>query len=98
MNKYQKAFKTILEDLHPDGGLTTLKEVELIEELIDKETPMKPSKDTDDNVIWKYYCPNCGNRLNTLEKTRRCQGTTYFIPRHNEYGCGQKIDWSDEND
>ena len=71
MNKYQKAFKTILEDLHPDGGLTTLKEVELIEELIDKETPTKTSKSHCGKCNIGYlvqsrgdkYCHVCGYKI-----------------------------------
>lgn len=100
MNKYQEAldsFERTYRNVTLDDDSTNEKR-DTLQELVDKETPMKPNKDTDDYVTWKYSCPKCGVRLNTLEKQRRCQGMTFFVPRYDEYGCGQKIDWGNESE
>lgn len=65
---------------------------EVIQELVDKETPMKPNYDkfydTNDGFFNKYYCPKCRH-----EKV--------FVNRfENKYchNCGQKLDWGTSNE
>ena len=85
-NKYQEVLNKIDDDLSnykPDHCRVDLK---LLQELVDKETPMKPE--------WlggamtgepKPYCPKCSYCVNdTYLNKYRCRE------------CNQKLDWSDE--
>lgn len=87
MNKYQEALNRIKkEHIFIEDYLK--KEIDLIQELVDKETPMKPSGDSWDDSWWKSYdryCPKCKNPV--------------YIPDDAYCNkCGQKLDWSDTND
>ena len=57
-------------------------DIATLQELVDKEIPKKPP------LIWKHADP----------KTR-CSCSAGVIPAHNYcWYCGQKLDWSDDND
>lgn len=112
MNKYQEALdyiesividEDVLRIFDSPNYLPLIKNhIKLLQELIDKEkeTPKKPIKvkSADDSSVREgslvylmthfYKCPNCHRFLGTsfLEISMYC--------RH----CGQKLDWSDEND
>ncbi|WZU02669.1 hypothetical protein MGH68_07180 [Erysipelothrix sp. D19-032] len=52
-----------------------------MQELVDKETPMKP---VDIECMNNFECGRCGNATLWKEETDRC------------CVCGQVVDWSDE--
>ena len=78
-----------------DEGIKLAKRT--LHRLADRESIKKPIiKLEDDNWQRKYYCPNCGIKLNKGISNNRCSGTSYYISGYeNNFGCGQKIDWSD---
>lgn len=85
MNKYQEALNKIKnmgdKDLFNEFHIEW---VNILQELVDKETPKKFKKILDYSVV----CPNCGHHLDKL------YGRNYdYCPR-----CGQKLDWSDTNE
>ena len=62
---------------------------------LEKQIPKKPRK-TDSyrgvlKRVYAYVCPTCGNAC--LEKYMNERQNTMFC-----WNCGQKIDWSDDND
>ena len=90
MNKYQKALNHY--DWHVP--IRSVEQFKTLQELVDKETPMKPM----DGVLTQVFlnsgvdeqtdvwiCPNCNNFVGHKEDdndSSRC------------YECGQRIDWS----
>ena len=84
MNKYQNALRKISRSIGDHNWFNEY-QINLLKELVDKETPMKP--------IYlggnKYSCKNCSMAFELSSKVR-------FV--NNQYCdvCGQKIDWSDE--
>ena len=110
MNKYQKAYEILLEvwqgDKTEEEGFPDYDDINEalyeIDELVNKETPMKVNKQTnkeksyltdvsyvyEDVVLGK--CPNCET----------------YLHEENEYGeiidycpyCGQRLDWSDTDE
>ena len=67
--------------------------VNLLQELIDKETPMKVINEMYEypvtnrtKMVKGFECPNCHQRLHTRYKRPYCAE------------CGQKLDWGDSND
>ena len=94
MNKYQKAFDYLAsngthETLNYWGDMIEVEtehgeeSLNLLRELVDKETPMKPTSRKVDFINWNHYC-KCGEMLDSY-RDYRC----------NE--CGQKLDWTEEN-
>lgn len=86
MNKYQKALnETIGTDYEYVRG--QYKNIDLLQELVDKSTPMKPSLASTTNVqglaFRKYTCPHCAGAM--FNKLNYC------------YDCGQKLDWSEDD-
>lgn len=63
--------------------------IKCLQELVDKETPAKPYKD--DLSYSGYKCPNCDSNIFQL-RSHNIVKTPYCI------WCGQKLDWSEEND
>ena len=62
---------------------------------LEKQIPKKPRK-TDSyrgvlKRVYAYVCPTCGNAC--LEKYMNERQNTMFC-----WNCGQKLDWSDENE
>lgn len=87
MNKYQEALEYINKKCKLDrlkfNSMIGNEMVSRIEELVDKETPMKVKHNVDG--IWhKYKCSSCGDELDWK---------FLYCPY-----CGQALDWSDEND
>lgn len=80
LRKYQRALDNLA--LHSIRS----EDVETIQELVDKETPMKP--------INKYKIDfgigNCGDCL-------KCESLVNYQMTYCS-GCGQRIDWSEDND
>lgn len=77
-----------------EGLCEDYKRVKLLQELVDKETPVKPKIIKEEKYEWydifdgmRFYCPKCENEL-----CCPLQGTK--ITRCDE--CGQRLDWSDE--
>lgn len=96
MNKYQEAITLLF---CTSQGLPEQKVYEckkLLQELVDKETPVKPKIIKEENYEWydifdgmRFYCPKCENEL-----CCPLQGTKITCCDK----CGQKIDWSNENE
>ena len=86
-NKYQEALERIgAEKLARGELIRNDSKVEpylnILQELVDKETPMKVVK-------WELAQPET-----------RCANCGAGLERYHDYcwGCGQKIDWSDNNE
>lgn len=92
MNKYREAFWNLEHDFDNyccTQGQLTYEDMRVFEELVDKETPMKPYKD--DLSYSGYKCSNCHNNIYEL-RSHNIVNTPYCI------WCGQKLDWSDIDD
>ena len=91
MNKYQEALNRLVE-----GNYLTNREkkqfANILQELIDKETPKKPIYKDDGCGDNYYFCGNCGVRVplcsNLIDQIKY---------KHCPY-CGREIDWSDEDE
>ena len=86
-NKYQEALDYFLD--RDDGENVTvtcdwLLYAELLQELVEKETPLKPTN----QVVIDFGLGNAGN----------CKACNREVNYQNKYcdNCGKKIDWSDE--
>ena len=92
-NKYQEALRKLKLFL---GNSPYIKELTILQELVDKETPMKVDKKSIRKLkcdsflvisVSYYKCPNkkceLHNNYNILEKEKRCPE------------CNQLLDWSD---
>lgn len=94
MNKYQKAFENIKNECAKYHNFDIVDDFETLKELVDKATPKKV-KNMNDQLNFKTgdfeyrsgECPVCGkeNGCNEFNENEYCRG------------CGQKLDWS-END
>lgn len=72
---------------------------DLLQELVDKETPMKAIiYDEKDEIVYK--CPDCGSEVRSIQKWA-LDDYPYHLdsgePNRCDY-CGKRIDWSDDND
>ena len=81
MNKYQDALDFIIAATN--GGDGMVKELNALQELVDKAAPKKVEK----NIEGASYCPNCkvvvANK-NIINDLNYC------------HYCGKALDWSDE--
>ena len=89
MNKYQEAFDEIKNVVVFNKNFNYYANyLKVVQELVDKETPMKPK--LKENDVWQssMYCKNCESFV----------GTKHLEYTHQNYctGCGQRIYWSDE--
>lgn len=86
MNKYQKALNALvtLAQRSKIGKLYALIHKDILQELVNKETPMKPNG---------IRCGKCGSLVG--EDTR--MGTIHFH-RCRNIECEQKIDWGKDNE
>ena len=79
MSKYQEALKKIISQ---DHNKIYTKSATLLQELVDKETPIK--------MKWANQsyraCGNCNKKLHIRELSNYCDI------------CGQKIDWGEEDE
>lgn len=93
MNKYIEALDFVKKHL---DSKQDIEKIEVLKELVDKETPKKPHEkyyqiicgvDDTMNCI-DYHCPSCGKKVVSdivnYKEYRYC------------YHCGQAIDWSDD--
>ena len=98
-NKYQEALDNAISDIEycyndsfEEIPEKRLKEVELLQQLVDKETPKEPIDKGFKNDILQYKCPTCkigkvGKIIDNGWKTKG-EGFTNYCPN-----CGQKIKW-----
>ena len=97
MNKYQEALNYLVSDgthktLHSWGDEIEVEtehgeeSLNLLQELVDKATPMKPTKLENG----KYSCDSCAMAFTVKYLKNRFLSHTYCDV------CGQKLDWSDE--
>ena len=82
MNKYQKALERIKKHC-PTLFAEVVKDLATLQELVDKETPIKVT----DIHVDEFYCPKCHSEI-THDK---------YNSEHPKYceECGQRLDWSD---
>lgn len=98
-NKYQEALDNAISDIEycyndsfEEVPEKRLKEVELLQQLVDKENPKEPIDKGFKNDILQYKCPTCkigkvGKLIDNGWKTKG-EGFTNYCPN-----CGQKIKW-----
>ena len=81
-NKYQEALLKLLNSLNKSQFIKYGRDCEIVlQELVDKETPKKTTKEVNEHYDYDYYCPNCKGNVNRFNKY--CKN------------CGQRIDWSE---
>ena len=92
MNKYQEALNKIKNYEFKknswvyDIGARITPETDILQELVDKETPMKPTLRIDEKFNLKeYFCPICNKESVTINN---------YYPLDRCEICGQRIDWS----
>ena len=98
-NKYQEALDNAVSDIEycyndsfEEVPEKRLKELRLLQELVDKETPKEPIDKGFKNDILQYKCPTCkigkvGRIIDNGWKTKG-EGFTNYCPI-----CGQKLKW-----
>ena len=93
MSEYTEAISSIYFTMHNRVKPKTLghcedKNLELLEELVDRATPKKP-----DITVHNSFCPNCHQAFG-LERTKEAM----IRPRWFSFCpyCGQALDWSEE--
>ena len=93
MNKYQEALSLLFCTSEGLSEQKVYQSKKILQELVDKETPekYKSKADKDGRMIW--VCPKCNE---TLVKFWSEVETVSHLPYC--YMCGQKLDWSEEND
>ena len=85
MNKYQDALDFIIAATN--GGDGMVKELNALQELVEKDTPKKYELKSEmvDGVKWTHaICPNCKEVIDEFEYYPYCPN------------CGQAILWEDE--
>lgn len=98
MNKYQEALDYAKKHL---DSKQDLEKVGVLQELVDKATPLKPQKEYVQYVVdgTYYSCPCCGY---LIDKFCIMQDNNYkkIVIKTSSYcsKCGQTIDWSDEDE
>ena len=84
MNKYQEALNYL--DFYCSVRHT--EQQDLLQELVDRETPRKP-----DEIEHQHFdCNKCKGSIFPLGESKSWH--KIFSPYHSQ--CGQKLDWSDE--
>ena len=99
MNKYQEALDYII--VATNGGEGMVKQINTLQELVDKATPKKPKPSGYkpsklDKWLFgsqkTYVCPTCGNQClvrtapNGRNENRYC------------YDCGKALDWGEDDE
>ena len=95
-SKYQEAFNYLFGAVHINPSKETYnKNVQIIKELVDKETPIK-TVGVSMNGRDYGFCERCGSGIHLAqhydEKEKK------WIKKCYCFHCGQHLDWSDEND
>lgn len=84
MNKYQEALQELRENTTCVSDYDEA--VDLMEELVDKATPMKPIahkvKFNSGSYYYRHNCPTCNEKIDDNIQYKYCD-------------CGQALDWSD---
>ena len=105
MNKYQVALDNAKDDIEycyndsfEEVPEKRLKEVELLQELVGKETPMKVDINTE-GVYYRTKYDEDINRIVVSELNYDCPRCGLNVVIDNEYcpHCGQHLNWSNEN-
>lgn len=79
-NKYQDALNSLNPNYIGEQEYSWRKATEILQELVDKETPMKVEEELE-----LFRCPKCNEKLLIYKRS-----INYC------YECGQKLDWSEE--
>ena len=90
MNKYEEAWnnvRSLSETSDYYKPYNDDKDIKLIGELIEKETPKKAKQ-----TVYNAFCPNCRYALG---RDFAINGLKGFVGTSNCPNCGQMIDWSD---
>lgn len=91
MNKYQEAFYNVsMGDSFPGAKEQFEKGLEVLRELVEKETPRKPIE-IKYKLFYGWACPHCAHDISNNRK-RKHQKVQYCP------NCGQKLDWGEEDD
>lgn len=92
MNKYQGALSRLRSDLNFDKWFGFNEEdYELIEELVQKATPIEPIyRDDSHRVDFYWKCPRCGRYL--CDHGEESEYGFYCVD------CGQRIMWDEEEE
>ena len=92
-SKYQEALNNLRKferehNMLKFGDVVPQPNSDTLQELVDKETPMKPLTNTRFDEESKVYL--------SISSCKRC---TYFVGRFQPYceECGQKLEWGDDN-
>lgn len=91
MNKYQKSLNSLNPNYLGKQEYSWRRATELLQELVDKETPKKVTHQA--TIYVCCTCPNCLNVIDEFEENylgKRIR-VTYDYCRF----CGQKLDWSE---
>ena len=93
MNKYQKALRNIIQSLNERRPTDNCgQDLNILQEIVDKEITMKVLIIDRADLFYIYYCPDCGATL-LVDRSGH--------PKHLFNYCGKcrrKLDWSEEND
>ena len=96
MSKYTEAISSIYFTMHKRVRPKTLgycedKNLEVLEELVERATPKKPINQSTP-LVRQGYCPNCKGELRKLGSRNEVvlEGQLYCS------SCGQALDWSEE--
>lgn len=96
MNEYQESFNNIVieaELMVEKCNHKLEKDIKIVQELVDKEVPMKPIEDFEEEEcyhegeyerIYFHLCPVCGKFVHQRYHENYCGN------------CGQKLDWEVE--
>lgn len=90
-NKYQDALNSLNPNYIGEQEYSWRKATEILQELVDKETPKKYKSKTDKDGRMIWVCPKCNE---ILVKFWSEVETVSHLPYC--YMCGQKLDWSEE--
>lgn len=85
MSEYQEAKETIMSNYPPENYTMLREALDLAMSLLNKETPMKVTKNIE--------CPVCG-----MYAQRVCRGVHTPAKRCVDEDCNQKLDWSVDDD
>lgn len=88
MNKYQEAWnnvKSLAETSDYYKPYNDDKDIKLIQELVEKATPIKFVKSYSKYGTESWLCPSCRRKLK-----KEWQHNNNYCPK-----CGQKIEWSE---
>ncbi len=94
MNKYEEAYESVyqliceLETIKTgvDAYCVYDEDLEVLNELVEKETPKMPTDIPSGHIPKQGKCPNCGSFVVLTCSNDRCRV------------CGQRLDWGENDD